>query len=121
MKWIDDIEGVNASQDIALLSSVLQYVEQPHELIERASRAAGVLIINRLPLIDATEDVPTVQKLRMYGYRGSYPAWFLSKEKFSARIHQIGEIVTRWQVPEDTHVLGVRSVVCEGMVVRVER
>ena len=116
LRWIENFEPKPLQYDLAILSSVLQYLEDPGSTLMKAAVAARMLLINRIPLIQDNEDVPTVQHLRMYGHRGSYPAWFFSEERFIDRVVELGRIRYRWLVPEDTHILGTREVVCQGLL-----
>jgi putative methyltransferase (TIGR04325 family) len=117
IRWVSHFEETDSDYDIVLLSSVIQYVTDPYAMLRSAAARGKKLVINRLPLIDGPEDVPTIQHLRMYGRRGSYPAWFLSREKFFQFLAGIGGIQAVWDVPEDLHVLGFRSVKSIGLLV----
>ena len=118
LTWITDISQYVGSADVVLMSSVLQYVEKPYELLEEASKRGRFLLINRLPLIDSDDDVPTVQHLRMYGHRGSYPAWFLSRRRLLGCVEELGEVLMTWDVPEDRPVLHFREVGTQGLLIK---
>jgi putative methyltransferase (TIGR04325 family) len=66
---------------VALLSSVLQYLPDPHAVI-RAVLASGVdtIIIDRTPMTTLASDVPIVQHVPAQIYAASYPAWLLSHD-----------------------------------------
>lgn len=68
--------------DVILLSSVLQYIEEPYKLLDQL-KSAGIknLIIDRTPFI-AANDRLTVQKVNPAIYKASYPCWFFNKQKF---------------------------------------
>ncbi len=69
--------------NVVLLSSVLQYLLCPEEIIHRISRiGANCLIIDRTPFCDAQEDKLLIQHVPSSIYKASYPMWIFSKHKF---------------------------------------
>jgi hypothetical protein len=78
------------------------------------------MIINRIPLTTSKVDQATVQHVRSHGRRGAYPAWFFGSEVFLGEIEKVGDIVSRWAVPEDSHVLRFQQIESQGMVVLVK-
>ena len=68
--------------DVVLLSSVLQYLENPYELLENIkSGDFDYVIIDRTPFVKG-EDRITVQKVSPKIYTAKYPCWFFNKNKF---------------------------------------
>jgi putative methyltransferase (TIGR04325 family) len=68
--------------DAVILSSVLQYIEKPFELLDKIKEARiKYLIVDRTPYITGTDRI-TIQKVNPQIYKGSYPCWFFNKEKF---------------------------------------
>jgi putative methyltransferase (TIGR04325 family) len=66
-----------------ILSSVLQYLEHPFDLLKEIfSFGFEVIIIDRTPFLEGGEDMITVQKVPPEIYEASYPARFFSEEKF---------------------------------------
>jgi hypothetical protein len=59
--------------------------------------------------------------VRLHGRRGAYPAWFFSNNVFLNEIDKAGHIVSRWAVPEDSHVLKFQQIESQGMVVLVKQ
>lgn len=115
--WTSDQTSCVGPFDVVLLSSVLQYVQNPYELLQEMSQLTSKLIINRLPLISGLHDEIAVQHLRMYGRRGSYPAWFFSESKFLESVGELGHVTYRWASPSDTHVFRWKAVPCQGMLI----
>lgn len=83
--------------DTFLLSSVLPYIERPHELLDSII-AAGFeyVIIDRTPLLLwGEEDRLTVQTVPEHIYRASYPAWIMNREDllrhFAGRYEKVAE------------------------------
>lgn len=68
--------------DTLLVSSVIQYIEDPYQCLQDLlSLNIGVIIFDRTTFLK-NEDRLTVQKVRPEIYNTSYPAWFLNEEKF---------------------------------------
>ena len=68
--------------DVLLLSSVLGYLENPHDLLRAAvARGFNHILIDRTGLIEGPTDCLTVQHVPRSVYRASYPCWFLSRDR----------------------------------------
>lgn len=75
------------SPDIALLSSVLQYLPDPYAVLaEIDALPLDTLIIDRTPMTELTDDVVTVQHVPPSIYAASYPAWLLSTDRIVAAL-----------------------------------
>lgn len=71
-----------APADVILLSSVLQYLEDPHALVRHAvARGPGQVVVDRTPCSALARDVLTVQKVPAEICRASYPCWILSRQR----------------------------------------
>ena len=69
---------------IAVLSSVLQYLEEPWQLVSTLSKSSvDSMIIDRTPMWSGSFDIPTVQEVPRHIYPGSYPAWILSSQRMA--------------------------------------
>lgn len=67
--------------DVIIFSSVLQYVENPYDLIEQAiSFRPGVIILDRTPFLNGRERI-TVQYVPKEIYSASYPCRWLDKNR----------------------------------------
>jgi len=93
--------GECLSQDqpsVALLSSVLPYLEEPYAILEEVL-AAGLptIIIDRTPLIEGSKDRLTVQYVPENLGGGSYPAWFLGRGKLEAMIRKDYTILSTFE------------------------
>jgi putative methyltransferase (TIGR04325 family) len=67
---------------VIILSSVLQYLEEPYKLLDKIiSQKPEYLIIDRTPFIIGKERI-TIQKVNPKIYKGSYPCWFFNEDKF---------------------------------------
>lgn len=73
------------SADVALLSSVLQYLPEPYELVKRiAASATRHVVIDRTPCSGLARDVLTVQTVPPQIYPASYPCWIFSRQRLLA-------------------------------------
>jgi putative methyltransferase (TIGR04325 family) len=80
--------------NVILLSSVLQYIEKPHEFIEKfLSLNINNIIIDRTAFIECEKDIITIQNVPEAIYKASYPAWFFNKENFLAHFKNCSEII----------------------------
>lgn len=69
--------------NVILLSSVLQYLETPIQLIHKLNAVgASCLIVDRTPFMIHKEDKLVVQKVPAAIYSASYPMWIFSLSKF---------------------------------------
>lgn len=77
----------DASADVALFSSVLQYLEDPWTVLREVT-ALGVnqLVIDRTPFHDGSPDIATVQHVPEHIYAASYPAWILSRSRLESEL-----------------------------------
>jgi putative methyltransferase (TIGR04325 family) len=67
---------------VVLLSSVLQYLEEPYRLLEEiVSQRPEYIIIDRTPFIKGNDRI-TIQTVNPKIYKGSYPCWFFNENKF---------------------------------------
>ena len=76
---------VTGEPHVVLLSSVVQYLDDPHQFLsELAEIAPAFIIFDRTSLIDTGADRLTVQRVHPSIYEASYPAWFFEREKLLA-------------------------------------
>jgi len=68
--------------DVVLLSSVLQYLREPYDVIRRiALRQVPRIIVDRTPCSPLERDVLTVQRVPPEIYPASYPCWIFSRRR----------------------------------------
>lgn len=83
---IDDLDR-DEPWDIALFSSVLQYLDDPWTLLQRVQTlGVGHIVIDRTPFHNGTEDIATIQHVPAHIYPASYPAWILSHGKLRTEL-----------------------------------
>lgn len=100
LQFFGDLDGCLAAvaPDVALLSSVLPYIEAPYALLDRlVAIGPRILIVDRTPFIDGRRDRLCIQRVNSRIYPGSYPAWFLARETFLARLSPRYRIVEEFQ------------------------
>lgn len=85
LKFYFNLEECIAKQvpDAIILSSVLQYMESPYDLLSKIMELnVSYIIFDRTSFLEHGEDRITVQKVDPKIYDASYPAWFFGKDKF---------------------------------------
>lgn len=69
--------------NLVLVSSVLNYVQDPYALLtELFNLKIRHIILERVPFIAGSTDRLTVQRVPPKIYKASYPAWFFSETRF---------------------------------------
>lgn len=82
LKFYETIEKCFSNQpvNVVLFSSVLQYVEDPYELLKKVVKMKpNAIIIDRTPLASEGERI-TVQRVPSNIYSASYPCRFLNRD-----------------------------------------
>lgn len=85
LHFFENIEQCLSKQnsDTILLSSVLQYLEKPYELLEYIfQQKFKYIIIDRTPFLQKKNDRITIQKVHPKIYKATYPCWFFNEQKF---------------------------------------
>jgi len=85
LKFYYDVKNCYESEksNILVLSSVLQYLEKPYELLdELLSFGFEYIVFDRTPFSLDTKDKIKLQIVPSYIYNASYPCWFFHKTKF---------------------------------------
>ena len=98
--------------NVAVLSSVLQYIPEPYAVIDEVVRLGPAWIfIDRLPLLEGPTDRLTIEHVPPDIGTETYPAWFLSEERFVKAVSGRYRTVDRFRTcleggPERWDVLG---------------
>lgn len=93
LRFYNTIEGCMSGHqpNALLLSSVLQYLPNPCEILQQLlSHRIGHVIIDRTPFLVSDRKRLTVQHVPDSIYPASYPAWFFSETEFTAAIKSAG-------------------------------
>ena len=87
--------------NVILLSSVLQYLESPADLISELNKVGALcLIIDRTPFTLQAKDKLVVQKVPAAIYSASYPMWIFSLSKFERLLAKNWRLVASNISPE---------------------
>jgi putative methyltransferase (TIGR04325 family) len=121
LRFVSEQPNGNQHFDIALLSSVLQYVDVPYELLSLACRIADSVIINRLPLSSNSHDRVAIQRPGLLSSKGSYPVHIFSEKVFTKYLEPIAEIRSRWMVPQDSAVIRFKYIENQGLLLKPRR
>jgi putative methyltransferase (TIGR04325 family) len=100
LKFYNNIDEVLKKTDISvcLLSSVLPYLKEPYNILEtvKQSNIKYIIIDRTMFLENESNDILTIQKVPPEIYEASYPAWFLSLNKFYNNIKNDYNILLKW-------------------------
>lgn len=111
LRFFDDLEQALAhgQPDVALLSSVLQYLPEPYRLLERIA-AAGVrnVVIDRHPF-SLQEELIVVQVVPRSLYAASYPSWLFNRTRFLSSVTRTFDVVAQWD-GKDPAIRGPRGI-----------
>lgn len=121
LKFYEDLDSCIREQrpDTILLSSVLQYLEQPYALLEKVlSLGFEFILIDRTPLLEKGDDRITVQKVPPEIYEASYPAWFFNREKFLSRFSKRYELLAEFDALSGTIYLRGGRAADKGFIFR---
>jgi putative methyltransferase (TIGR04325 family) len=88
---------VDGGPEVLLLSSVIQYLERPYDMLERLLvLGCPFAIVDRTSFLADGEDRLTVQRVSADVYPASYPCWFLNLSRFRSVIGKYYEIVAEF-------------------------
>lgn len=98
LRFYADIAGclADTQPNVVLLSSILQYLEQPYTVFNQIlTFPCDHIIIDRTPFWAGPTDRLCMQNVPPPIYEGSYPCWIFSRPKFQAFLNE------RWQTIMD--------------------
>jgi putative methyltransferase (TIGR04325 family) len=101
--FVEDLEQCVAAEmpDVILLSSVLQYLEEPFAFLRRvAALGAPFILIDRSPTLRAQKSRISVQVVPPQIYAASYPCWLFAESEVLAPLE--GAYAVRLQF--DAHI-----------------
>jgi len=88
-----------------LLSSVIQYIEKPYDLLEDIiSRNFEYIIIDRTLFLEKDEGRLTIQKVPKRIYNASYCCWFLSESKFLSVLLSKYQLIYDFEITERINI-----------------
>jgi putative methyltransferase (TIGR04325 family) len=87
------------------LSNVLQYLEKPYDMLNRAFKlGARYIVLARTPVIEGGRDRLTLQTNAKRGDVGSQPAWFFSRQRLFELFAERYDLVAEFESPERVNV-----------------
>jgi putative methyltransferase (TIGR04325 family) len=107
LKFFFDINECfkDRNPNILLLSNVLQYLENPYNLIEQVlSYKFNYIILNRTAFNDGPKDRLTIQTVPASIYNATYPSWFFNSKNIMALLLNKYEIVYQFDSEIDGHI-----------------
>jgi putative methyltransferase (TIGR04325 family) len=118
LSFVGDLAALHGQTfDAVIASGSLQCVPTPLANLEALAPLSNVLILNRMPLIDASKDRLTVHHVNPEIYAASVPNWFFSETVWLAKCRALGfDLAMRWRVPQDTHRLDGNPVEFAGLL-----
>lgn len=121
LKFFLSIDEVlrKSKPDVALLSSVLQYLPEPYGVLSELMQSEiDYLIIDRTPFHEASDDVITVQYVPATIYPASYPCRIFSKRAIMAHITNGYEIVAEFDSHDGSSMTDGIRFIFGGMILR---
>lgn len=86
---------------VILMSSVLQYLEDPYAILDRLNRLpARHMLIDRTPISDQTTDRLCIQKVPKHIYPASYPCRLLSRQRLLQHLSKDWQVICDYASPE---------------------
>ena len=87
---------------VALLSSSLQYLENPVTTLDSLSKtSASLMILDRTPVHRGEFDLLTIQNIPPSIYEGAYRAWIFSRARLLERLRELDwTVVEEFAAPE---------------------
>lgn len=107
LRFFRDIESckLKTMHNVLLLSSVIQYIEQPYSLIDKLlTYSFRFIIIDRTPFSLSQQDEIKVQVVPPSIYRASYPCWFLSEIKLNKLLSNHGYVLVESFISEEGYI-----------------
>jgi putative methyltransferase (TIGR04325 family) len=119
IRWTSDLDSaLDERWDFVLASGSLQYVPDPIRVLTKLGRMAPYVLLTRLPLWPIDHHLPAIQRLSRRDRAGAYPTWVFSEDVFLEEIGAIGEVVLRFDVPEDTARIAGHRGIYSGLLIR---
>jgi putative methyltransferase (TIGR04325 family) len=100
LRFYDSVESCleETSPNVVLLSSVLQYFEEPYEFLLKLDQLPiDNVIIDRTPFWPGSEDRLCIQTVPPTIYNASYPIWILSNERFHKHLSLNWHIIAEFE------------------------
>ena len=90
LKFFNNVEEALTfyKPNVLILSSVLQYLQEPYVWLEKFNALnIEYIIIDRTAMVDLEKDLLTVQNVPKEIYEASYPSWFLREKAILEKLY----------------------------------
>jgi putative methyltransferase (TIGR04325 family) len=105
--------------NVALLSSVLQYVPEPWQVIEELmAMEIPYLVVDRTPFTDCGTEIITIQHVPGSIYKASYPCRLFGRAAFSSRFKDRYEVIAKFDSVDGSAVASGVRFSFGGMILR---
>jgi putative methyltransferase (TIGR04325 family) len=96
----NETDAFEQQYDLVMASTSLQYAERWRALLHQLAIASrNYLYITGLPLIKESDSFVVIQRPMKYGYKTSYPCWFVNRTEFLDVVRDAGlELVREFLV-----------------------
>lgn len=106
-----------STPDVILFSSVLQYVENPLDLLRWAVEAGPMtIVIDRTPIVHLPESQIAVQRVPRRLGRASYPAWLFNRERLLAPVFDRYRVLAEYDAIDGVMSYGFKRVEFKGFI-----
>lgn len=90
--------------DVILLSSVLQYIDEPFVLLDKIiSKNIKYIVFDRTPFTEGDDRI-TIQKVHPSIYKATYPCWFFNKNRFISYMNQAYETIIEFDALDKANI-----------------
>lgn len=108
-----------STPNVALLSSVLQYVPEPYPVLsELAGAGVRYIVIDRTPFSELAEDRITVQHVPPSIYPASYPCRIFGRRPFLGRFHGGYEVIAQFDSSDGSATASGLEFTFGGVILR---
>ena len=118
---IDELINKEGEVSVCIFSSVLPYLKEPYSIFDSIQRHnIKYIIIDRTLFLDnETEDILSIQTIPPEIYEASYPAWFLSLNKFLDFFEHKYSIVFKWNCSDNVSLPSYKTSVMGFFLERI--
>ena len=104
LSFFEDIEEYkrsNPKTDVLFLSSVIQYIDKPYNLLKLLLDVdPSIIIVDITTFTNLGRDIITIQKVPPVIYDASYPCWFFDQKNFIQFFIENGfQKMGQWKMP----------------------
>ena len=94
-------QSLQARPHVVFASAVINYLPNPHEILESFFNSTQVVILNRLPLWQIPQDQTAIQTAQRKPFLIQYPTWFFSETQFLNRLKSNVDVLSDFEVAQD--------------------